>query len=665
MSTALPASLSDCPAGPLASLSQLLPVLLNHILCYLSLTEKVTQLTHLTRIFPPLAPSAFRADTLTLHRRVCVALSSAPGLLRVLSHVRGVLLDNTDPDFALPSASTPLSLPECFPHIRLLALDGVGLEQAQHVLSQLSADGAFAELDTLRYCVSLRYRPQWLPTVWPLSALSPIAHLPRLRTLVMCLGPEKLDYPAYRHLCSLPLTHLDLGACYVAAITATEAVYPPPSDTWRTVRLPESGAGLPAQMIQETLLPYIAAPSALHSLSLLAYSAQGGVVEGLGLSALSQSLISLELVACTTVSLVPRYLLSVDLCQPLLPHLCHFRLTGTSHEQPTATEAEERSQQWQHFLRVYRPLLRCLHLQLALGSSYLPIVHTALSCVQLRKCDLRLVRSAAVLVDPVQQLSAPAYPRLAPLPHLHTLRLAAPLTIGELSSVLAACSALDDLQLTINRTSSLTTAPQLLPLVARHCHSLRVLKIFSVCQQQAESEEDKAAQELAQCFSVRAQRPFSHLSSLSIAGHNVHWSAATVCDMVSLLEAAPLLYLNLLHAPLEVLPLFSPLTQLRSLRAPIALSIGNVPAACVRFFQAYSAEADCHQCGGLEEVERRVCGRDAISDEGVVSNEQLAADGERLSPADLHLFVRQPLFDGRDGRDAFMRTLSSLLRSIE
>ena len=239
--------MADCAS---TILHRLPPPLLALVLQFIPLPDKLTQFPRLHRAFPPLTPPAFNYDSFTLCTPARTAWRSSPRLQRLLSTVRAVLytvdtFTNSDEsnaaefehdnDFVslLPPAAPSL---HSFPLIRqaVLRLPGADVQQTQDVMRTLFesddvVDAAatprtpYALLHSLRLavnCICSRDVPLQLPFVRPLLSL------PSLHTLALskCAAddspPAILDWPAFRQLLTLPLTHLDLSGAWVSVPSA-------------------------------------------------------------------------------------------------------------------------------------------------------------------------------------------------------------------------------------------------------------------------------------------------------------------------------------------------------------------------------------------------------------------------------------------------------------
>ena len=148
---------------------------------------------------------------------------------------------------------------------------------------------------------------------------------------------------------------------------------------------------------------------------------------------------------------------------------------------------------------------------------------------------------------------------------------------------------------------------------------------------------------------------FTALQSLTIIPHSLWrfgWTAAAMRYIVSQMRHSPLRHLRVPDATIHLLHW---LTQLRSLHAYIPRPHSDDPPPYARFFQPCKLHMPDHQCIGRDELRRQVLGcREPIEDEGAVSDEQLAS----TRPLIVRHFVRERLFDGRDGREVFMHMLS-------
>ena len=308
-----------------------------------------------------------------------------------------------------------------------------------------------------------------------------------------------------------------------------------------------------------------------------------------------------------------------------------------------------------------------------IGSTCWPLLQAVFSCSELRRCqfniDFRLHipggRPDFAAVWAALRPEAEPAP-LPPLLNLHTLHLALPLSAGELQCVLHACPAL--LQLTVQQNHALD-ALQCTRLTAQHASpTLRCLNVCSMIQLTTESCSATDQPDLT--TTPLPLPPFPALRAFSVSGH-IHpsWPEPALLRMVQLLRHAPLLDLNMMHAPMDLLHHLAPLTELRSLRTPWTTldglrNMGSEQAdnyihyflPTTRFTIGGSDIRALH--GGQGELRRRVLGALIDDEADEVSDEQLAAKAQVGRGADCrHLFVRERLFDGMDGREAFMAAL--------
>ena len=668
-------------------LSRLPPVLFAAVLQHLPLTEKIASLTHISRRFPALTPPCFRHDALTLDRLTFAAWRSSPALRYLLSEVTAVLLNDADwkvrgsrsrvVKSLLPPRTPSQSF--AFPAAGTLVLDGLCPDFGEAELTALLATGCFPQLHTLRLTAVMEGNSR-LCSAQALQSL--VSYIPGLRTLILQPHLQPLDRTAFRLLCALPLTQLELSGCYMDSSDHLEHEkdLPPPTTTWTTVRLTRQ---LQAGDVAETLQHYLTTPSGLTSLHLQGCSALFPTVQGLGLSALALSLVSLSLADCNDSSAVPFALLSADQSRPLLHRLRHLRVTAPQTSVRFGPEEQARvAQLWCRVLLAYRPLLRCLNLRLSLETAHAPIVHGALSCAQMRKCHLSLLEHSVHSVQPAEVARA-LLRALDRLPQLHTLKIAGVLSADELAVFLAACTELQTLKLLLvnpptwaspspvpsstanhtpfpshstldDRQTGPVTILQLLPLLSRHCHQLRSLELMHVSGLSAADEA--AAEEAVPIAPTDSHsRPFGELRSLTMFLRQPSWTAACMRYVVSKFCHAPLRQLQIPQAPLELLHWLSPLSHLRILQAAMPFRRLN-PPPYARFFQLYNPHAGDRQCVGREELQRQLLGgREPIENESAMSDEQLEAN-TRLQF--MRHFVRERLFDGRDGREAFMHMMS-------
>ena len=374
----------------------------------------------------------------------------------------------------------------------------------------------------------------------------------------------------------------------------------------------------------------------------------------------------------------PQLLMEAATERPLLPQLRHLALGLFYHQQNLSVEEADSSvQAMAQLLHCYQHQLTRIDLQALIGSSCWPLLQAAFSCSLLRHAGL----SISFRLRNAQNPMAPDFPgvlaalrpaadslSLPPLPHLHTLKLHLPLSASELGSVLAACPALLNLQLgQIHTLDSL----QCTRLIAQHASpTLRKLRITAMLRLTEESNTVVPDPSLA------APSPplLPALLSLELDGHLPTWSGPALQSLAQLLRHSPLLYLYLWHAPVQHLHHLSPLLHLRSLYT-MASGAGDVlvagrslPAECTQFFHLSTADGHgaARICTEPAQLRRRLFGSLIDEEEPAVSDEQLELESrfnwpEHCVPSPHRdVFVREQLFEGRDGRQAFMDFLQQL-----
>ena len=670
----------------LSFVCRLSPPLVVIITQYLSLYDKLTQLTHVSPTsFPVLTPPAFECDMLTLTPAVRRAWMSSAALRRLLSCVGALVLRETvEPptshsgspllDSWLPLSPQP-SLLSCV-GCRHLELDGLGNDVPLDCVALIAA---LPRLTSLH----IRFRYQQTPTARPQAFWSPLSSLSELRTLVVSQPGLQLDYSTFRFLCSLPLVHFDLAAVEVVAsndgAAGPEPVQPTVTDTWQLLRLPCCGQPPMADECLAVMDQHCArvshsdpsgpasSPPRLRYLSLHACHWPDTVRR---LVTLSSSLISLELHQPHS-SFTPLSLLDTDTGNPRLPHLQHLsigRRFQSARPDLSVEEADSRTRSIARLCHSYRNQLRRIALCVPIGSSCWPLLEGVFSCCHLRRCDLSIdfrLQKPTGGID-FQGVRAALQPNDEPpclpaLLELHTLHLELPLTAAELQRVLHASRVLQELRL-----------GQIYVLDALQCTCfigqygsprLRALYITAMLRLTIESN---SALPSAASVDSHPQPVFPGLIYLKVDGHLPSWSGPALQQLVQLLRHAPLLYLDLVHAPLQQLHHLSSLSHLRSLLTS-ASEVGmhdmggDMPPELHQYFRAAaSIDGQDGWYGGWAEMQRRLLANLIDVEAAAVTDEELSIRAERgLTSQSRHMFVRERSFHGMDGRDAYMQALQT------
>ena len=529
-STTLEMTSTPCPPLPLCLPAPLLTVVLQ----YLPLTHKLTACSQLCRSFPRLEPAHFSFDGIDLQPRVMLALAASPPLLRLLANLACVQLHDAERS-AVQRQSRVLHHPSkqaWFPRAQRVAMTGM-VESSPFALlhsmlvPQPPPTSPTAShwlpsspppplplvrlplLHTLRLNVVQQRCSE--PREHTLASMQPLALLPLLRTLVVDELEGGMDYAAFRFVCSLPLSHLDLHGVHVtptatpveeAAEAAAERL--PVTDTWRVLRLATFDPKVwSIDVMLDTLLqPYMgqvvcaAAPEAAACAG-LQYISLETPQPGLAFSRLAavRTLRSLD------VRLQPRrrvpsdsgalpvapFLLPSDRATtatsphllrslPALRYLRHLRIRNNLPAQSGAPHVPSHESRvtpalpYMQLLTAYSEQLRVLVLsRLFPWDHRLGVLEAVGQCSQLRVFEMH-----GSLGTRVDERDPPSSQRELPrLPHLHTLRLRIPAHPSDVLMLVTACSgALEDYR---------QTGPYPLPLtvvraIGMQCPRLRRLE---------------------------------------------------------------------------------------------------------------------------------------------------------------------------------------------
>ena len=204
--------------APALSLQALLPPLLELILRFLPLGEKVVQLSHLSSSFRPLTPACFSDDALDLTKEAVSSAVSRPSLSSLLSRVRAVSVTASCSCWSRSGrhARSTLQLPQ----LEISVTEFTGLRSVDMHLrvwgdsrgdltDPLTSLSSLTQLQSLALYNVRQYHSHHdeLPLV-P-SALLCLSQLHSLRSLTLTdlmLHPGSLLF-----LCSLPLEELQLS----------------------------------------------------------------------------------------------------------------------------------------------------------------------------------------------------------------------------------------------------------------------------------------------------------------------------------------------------------------------------------------------------------------------------------------------------------------------
>ena len=469
--------------------------LLTLVLQFLDLSIKRTQLTRLHRSFPPLQPAAFAFDCLSFTPQLRAAWHLSSRLQQLLSGVRAVLFLHMDVVHRAKSTnglgwqlqnrrsanhhpSTPLTpAPSSFALAQQMVLRVRPYEDdpAEGLLCKLfgATTSGYDNLHSLHaQVVGIdEVEDEDKPWSWLESAfVSPLQSLPSLRTLQISGDPcGTMHWAAFRLLLSLPLVHLDRADLHVdlrdmditawqfiAGFTGSEKPSLPMAGTWRVLKLPglvcnEDSRG---ELLCGILQQCMDGKGELQRISL-----EGHTRDAVACSARLSKLQSLELYSSEQfidveplLSATPRTPSSPAL--PVLRHVCIICHSVVFERQVTEAEIIRCAQQYVDLLRCHSAQLVCLELHdILVYDSCAPLLQAVFGCSQLRRCS---IRQTAVVDHPQRgypyryhsippvvstSLSVP------PLPLLHELSIALPLSADELAAVLVACPAVQDLSL--------------------------------------------------------------------------------------------------------------------------------------------------------------------------------------------------------------------------
>ena len=512
------------------------------VLQYLPLTQKITECTHLCHSFPPLDPSHFTHDAIDLQPRILSFLAASATVRAMLCNVACVMLRDADRAVQRQATSSRVqhqpSRPAWFPRSTRVSLTGM-VERSPFALlhtmlvpqppspphSLLSPlvppTVRLPLLHTLRLSVIEQLGE---PMEHTAASLQPLSLLPLLRTVVIDELEGGMDYEAFRFLCSLPLTHLDLHGVHVTPTTLTtgrtsDEERLPVTDTWSVLRLPsfDPAVWLTDAMLDTLLGPYIGQERACGLRYISLETPQPAPV--FSRLALVRTLQTLDVrfqprLGVPTHSgalpigpfLLPPPPTSPSLKTtsspflPSLPHLRHLRIRNqlpARNDLPNLDIRVTPAVPYVRLITAYSQQLRVLSLSRMYPFDQRTAVLGAVSqCSQLRVFELNASLGAREYESdpPLTQYQMPT------LPHLHTVRLRVPVHPLDVLMLVRACSgSLEDYR---------QTGPFPLPLCV-------VREIGSRCQQlrrlECPLEADDAASSVHSPAHIRL--PLSSLSA--------------------------------------------------------------------------------------------------------------------------------------------------------
>ena len=646
---------------------------------FVSLSDKLIHLTHLSRSFPLLSPTSFTRDHLCLSSSALSALTSSTSLPQQLGAVSSISYDCTqtpcDTWRALECFSTLLS---CHSFTALHSLDLL-LPQDAALLSPL-LDSLFPTATTCPALHSLVVSTACDGDESSKAVQMKCAALLRLPSLTrLTLGQVVLDAVSVRHICALPaLLHLDLGTCVLpssersvdslAAVTAPSGEvegYQPfeVAGRWQSLVLPGSNS-------DELFLLH--ATSHWNSRAAADDHGAGDGKSGKGghllhlrcqLGAHSPALHDMaSLQTLTSLNLHASawdwqrvddfsFLVDPSTLQPRLPHLVHFAAPVSTHLGCPGA-CQHLHPNCLEFLSAYSQQLQSLFLTALHPCACQLLVEAAFRCAELRKlalCALYSRAHTAERCDAPQR--RPLSTSLPTLPLLHTLIVSRlPLTEADLAVLFHSSPAVEDLQL--KRLTALTV--DVLPVLGRACPRLRRLRLEHNDRFFTPQADDQALMIVPPTEWSRAEESqvslFPSLVSLScVLSHDAvfRFHASAVVSLVSMLESAPSLRylrldvaLNLYHQRV-----FERLTRLRAFR----LWYETPDDVLERFFTANRG------VGRRRRVRQREKKHAGFSPEEteVVSDFELEHSWEQVEEFP-HLFVHT---SSTDGRAAFFESL--------
>ena len=275
-------------------LHRLPPPLLTFVLHFIPLDSKFAQLSHIHRSFPPLVSADFAFDAINLTASLQSAWLSSPRLQQLLSGVRAMMSQSmavvhraessnklgwqervrkSDDDSELyhPRSTRRSTQLMPSPHsftlaqqlsLRVLASRSDRLEIIMAALFDVSK--GYAHLHSLHVEVECSNYEQVKPLLQAPS-ITPLLSLSSLHTLKITDPTTSEDacathWTAFRHLLSLPITHLDLSRMGVdIPVSAAEfaegvgdgssytGIRRPITSTWKVLKLPQICATVPSR----------------------------------------------------------------------------------------------------------------------------------------------------------------------------------------------------------------------------------------------------------------------------------------------------------------------------------------------------------------------------------------------------------------------------------
>ena len=378
----------SAPPAPRLTLLNL-PAALIHssILPFLAPHRKLCHLSHISRSFPALDPTAFRHDCLTITTQQAAWFPKLhPSYLQLVSSCHSLWLQSNDG--ALSTANrddvkrdillSTLTLATAFGGVRRLRvpLPSVSLYSGVFLSRLVTSASSFAR------CHSVLLDDEDGLRKLTVEQVTPLLQLPVLRTVR--LANCRLPLSTITFLCSLPtLTTLDTTECWYAPFDLSSIHCQPgtaSSSQLRHLSLPDRSEGKAGARCTTKVLQHLTSTPARLSLSSLSLRGHASGDSGL---------LSFESLTSLLVSAVePDFLYSLagDLGLPVLPLLQHLSLS--CHDLDAASRVSDRGSlqtMLYTLLELYRQQLRTVRLELP-ATNLLSNVLRSLSACPLLSC---------------------------------------------------------------------------------------------------------------------------------------------------------------------------------------------------------------------------------------------------------------------------------------
>ena len=705
----------------LAPIEHLTSPLLTAIAPFLTLREKLLQLTRLSHAFPVLTPACFRRDDINLNTTYVKAIAASKRHQYLFSQLQSLSYVYQPPQHTVDGEQQvddkkdgervkegeqqlqPSSAYQQFVHLIMPLSSSAATSVFPALLSltvvadphftQSTCNELFAALPHLSHLSTLHFATHDKDTGERVTsvALSELRHCPALRQLT--LDNHAIDHRTFVLLCTLPLAHLDLSGVKLIRSLSSDVTSPAMAarlldstaqrygSSWRSVLLPKAKQEADEQVIDAVLNAYfqhVDAPATMDvERASSCHSATPAVLEYLNCNSQISSSVYSSLASLTslttldldgvrvnadTLEVSPFFTPSLA---PRLPQLVHF-ISPRNYREVADDDKDKQLQRvnqfYISFLVAYSSQLRTMRLKVPDTCLCIDIVNAVFKCHQLRKLTLSLYSYAYGEEETVELPEQPVTPAV-PLLQLHFLKLhGLPLTDVGLAALLRACPNVENLKLA--KSDMLTMDG--LEAVGLSCPLLRRLTLksceFILAGSGRESLNLQCAPMGEGSGYVMAdgivRRIFPSLTILSIVNYAQGGGGV---DEYSPLDYSPsalrLLVSLLCCSPLAYLRLHIDLTTAELLIFS--------PLTHLYFLRASNTLPDplhrffTDRLDGVEVLMPSVVAQRLLNDERVSEEEMRRSWLAKARVAESpSLFVSEAVFDGLTGREAFFRALA-------